>query len=153
MAMLEPFIVFDTVPSILLHQKPNWHWALAGGQYDVRLSLSADRFLICLIDSTRLILQILPPRLPFSSVIIVEPMVSPGGTDPLEPLRKRLVAAAENRRDTWASRDEVRLWLLGRRQGSGGSKRRRVWDRRVVDAIVVGLYIASLGTDRLISAS
>lgn len=74
-------------------------------------------------------------------------MISPGGTGPLEPLRKGLVAAAKKRRDTWASRDEARLWLLGR-QGSGERKRRRVWDRRVVDSIVVGLCIASSGTDR-----
>lgn len=79
------------------------------------------------------------PRLPFLSLVMVEPMVSPGGNQPLEALRARLVLSAKNRRDSWPSRDAARLSLPGK-EGIGRKKSwRRVWDDRVVDVFIVGL--------------
>ncbi|KAG2014279.1 hypothetical protein CC2G_011112 [Coprinopsis cinerea AmutBmut pab1-1] len=66
----------------------------------------------------------------FSSLILIEPMVSPEGIPHLRPLRDILVAAARKRPDTWLTQDDLRRYLKGRKNASGK------WDERVIDAFV-----------------
>ncbi|TEB23511.1 alpha/beta-hydrolase, partial [Coprinellus micaceus] len=83
-----------------------------------------------------LMLQTFSPSLPFKSLVIVEPMVSPGGDDVLQPLRARLVRASERRRDSWASLDEARGSLPGRVRSMRKGDGKRPWDDRVVEAFL-----------------
>jgi hypothetical protein len=82
-------------------------------------------------------LQSFSPSLPFKSLVIVEPMVSPGGDDVLQPLRARLVRASERRRDSWANLDEARGSLPGRERSMRKGDGKRPWDDRVVEAFLV----------------
>lgn len=82
---------------------------------------------------TSLLLQHLNPKITFSSLIIIEPMVSPVGGDKLAPLRKRLVTSARRRRDTWPSRAEA-LMVLKKREGT------KKWDEGVLKLFVVSLF-------------
>lgn len=52
----------------------------------------------------RTILQNLEPLISFSSVILVEPMLSPNGAPPLAELRKSLIKGACERKDVWPNR-------------------------------------------------
>ncbi|KAF9040786.1 Alpha/Beta hydrolase protein [Panaeolus papilionaceus] len=76
-----------------------------------------------------LMLQRLQPTFKFSSLIIVEPMLSPEGGHHLHPLREKLVAGAIRRRDCWPSRDEARSHLKSLRATS-------LWDPRVIETFV-----------------
>lgn len=76
-----------------------------------------------------LLLQRLNPKITFSSLIIIEPMVSPAGGDKLAPLRKRLITSARRRRDTWPSRAEA-LMVLKNREGT------KKWDEGVLRLFV-----------------
>ncbi|KAF9498343.1 hypothetical protein BDN71DRAFT_1443681 [Pleurotus eryngii] len=77
-------------------------------------------------------LQGLEPRLPFSSIIIVEPMLSPDGRHHLERLRKVLVKSAKERRHVWPDRESARQYLEERMELS----KRQKWDPRVIDLFV-----------------
>lgn len=103
--------------------------------------------------NTILMAQTYRPRLPFLSLVMVEPMVSPGGNQPLEALRARLVLSAKNRRDSWPSRDAARLSLPGK-EGIGRKKSwRRVWDDRVVDVFIEHGIVAVTEASSLSSSS
>ncbi|KAF4600442.1 hypothetical protein EYR38_005070 [Pleurotus pulmonarius] len=77
-------------------------------------------------------LQGIEPRLPFSSIIIVEPMLSPDGRHHLERLRKALVKSAKERRHVWPDRECARQYLQERMKLPG----RQIWDPRVIDLFV-----------------
>jgi len=53
------------------------------------------------------ILQNIEPNIKFSSIILVEPMLSPGGQEHVYSLRKILVRSAYERRDVWPSRESA----------------------------------------------
>jgi len=53
------------------------------------------------------ILQNIEPVIKFSSIILVEPMLSPGGQDHVYLLRKSLVRSAYERRDVWPTREHA----------------------------------------------
>jgi len=86
-------------------------------------------------------IQDIEPKIMFSSLLIVEPLINPAETSALEPLRKRLVMSASRRRDRWATRDEARLSLPGQRD-KGKKEGRAKWDERVVRAFVVRPFCA-----------
>ncbi|KAJ3534307.1 hypothetical protein NMY22_g6983 [Coprinellus aureogranulatus] len=83
-----------------------------------------------------LLLQSHGPPLPFRSLVIVEPLVSPGGEELFRPLRTRLVHSSERRRDTWASLEEARQSLPGKARSRTRRDGKREWDERVVDAFL-----------------
>ena len=84
-----------------------------------------------LIILSRLILQELKPDLPFSFLVIVEPMVSPKGQEQLKSLRKSLTTRASKRQELWSSR-------LHFKQELGAPTRHAAkWDPRVLDSFVV----------------
>jgi hypothetical protein len=78
----------------------------------------------------RLILQYLEPSIPFSSIIIVEPMISPAGPQHLQKLRSILVKGAYERRDVWPDLEQAMSALKGR-------DRTRKWDPRILELFVV----------------
>ncbi|KAJ3508565.1 hypothetical protein NMY22_g16571 [Coprinellus aureogranulatus] len=90
-----------------------------------------------------LLLQSYRPSLPFKSLVIVEPLVSPGGDELFHPLRTRLVHSSERRRDTWASLEEARLSLPGKARSRKRRDGKREWDERVVNAFLVCIYMRS----------
>ena len=108
---------------------------LARGECHV--SPGHERHMCALTCFIRLMLQTFSPSLPFKSLVIVEPMVSPGGDDLLQPLRTRLVRASERRRDSWSSLDEARGSLPGRVRSMKKGDGKRPWDDRVVEAFLV----------------
>ncbi|KAH8115696.1 Alpha/beta hydrolase fold-1 [Phellopilus nigrolimitatus] len=75
------------------------------------------------------ILQQLSPKIPFQTVILVEPMLSPKGSACLQNLRVDLVRSAYERRDVWSNRQQA-LEALKQRG------RTRKWDPRVLDVFV-----------------
>ncbi|KAI5116764.1 hypothetical protein M0805_004981 [Coniferiporia weirii] len=75
------------------------------------------------------VLQQLVPRIEFQAVILVEPMLSPGGPEHLQPLRVDLVRGAYERRDVWPSRQHA-LEALKQRG------RTRMWDPRMLEVFV-----------------
>lgn len=77
------------------------------------------------------------PIIPFSSLIIVEPIISPAGPQYLSRLRSVLVKGAYERRDVWPDLE----------QAMGGLKRRdrtKKWDSRILDLFVVRVFSLSL---------
>ncbi|KAF8164732.1 Alpha/beta hydrolase fold-1 [Crassisporium funariophilum] len=74
-------------------------------------------------------LQSIEPQLSFSSLVIIEPMVSAEGTHLLAKLRAALVQGANRRQDVWPSR-EAAFELMSKRS------RTAKWDRRVIQAFV-----------------
>ncbi|EJD00762.1 uncharacterized protein FOMMEDRAFT_157868 [Fomitiporia mediterranea MF3/22] len=75
------------------------------------------------------ILQHLEPRLPFRSIIIVEPLLSPGGWKYLEQLCFKLVRGAYERRDVWPNKEKARRAL------KDGVVTRK-WDPRILNVFV-----------------
>ncbi|KAF6754126.1 Alpha/beta hydrolase fold-1 [Ephemerocybe angulata] len=87
--------------------------------------------------NTILMIQTFRPAFPFSSLILVEPMVSSIGDMALQPLRDRLVEQARKRRDKWTSREEARIALhkkCGGRRWKGVTRGK--WDERVINSFV-----------------
>lgn len=80
----------------------------------------------------RLLVQDLEPIVPFSSLIIVEPMISPAGPQHLKNLRSILVKGAYERRDVWPNAEQA-MEALKRRA------RTTKWDPRILDLFVVCL--------------
>lgn len=78
----------------------------------------------------RVILQRLQPELKFSSIILVEPLLSPQGAEHLQQMRSKLIRGARERRDVWHSRDSARDHLR---------EKAHTWDSRVLDAYIVRL--------------
>jgi pimeloyl-ACP methyl ester carboxylesterase len=74
------------------------------------------------------ILQNLEPAFKFSSVILVEPMLSPSA-EAVEPLRHILIKYAYERRDVWPSRKHAHQDLKSKR-------RCERWDPRVLDLYI-----------------
>jgi len=83
---------------------------------------------------SRLLLQKLQPNFPFSSLIIVEPMISAGDGHDLDQLRTRLVQNAKRRISEWPDRETALLYLKTR-------PGMMAWDERVLKVFVVcGFY-------------
>ncbi|KAF4616073.1 hypothetical protein D9613_011338 [Agrocybe pediades] len=77
-----------------------------------------------------LLLQEVKPSLPFSFLVIVEPMVSAKGQEPLAPLRRSLVNRASKRREFWPSRTTFKEEL------GAPDRHAAKWDSRVLDSFV-----------------
>ncbi|KAF7967447.1 hypothetical protein HWV62_34323 [Athelia sp. TMB] len=71
------------------------------------------------------ILQCLEPVIPFSSIILVEPMLSPEGAPVLAGLRKHLIRSACERRDVWSSKTDALKDMTSRARTSP-------WDRHAL---------------------
>jgi len=76
-----------------------------------------------------LLLQDIDPIIPFSSLIIIEPMISPAGPQHLQNLRSILVKGAYERRDVWPDSAQAMEALKGR-------ARTKKWDPRILDLFV-----------------
>jgi len=74
-------------------------------------------------------LQEFEPVLPFSSIILVEPLLSSVGSEPLRGLRDILIKGAYERRDVWPSRERALEALKGR-------NRTAKWHPQVLDLYV-----------------
>ena len=66
---------------------------------------------------------------------MVEPMLSPGNSELLEPLRTVLVKSAQRRTPEWLSHDDALKYFRGRRASKG-------WDPRVTEAFVVSISLS-----------
>ncbi|KIJ59413.1 hypothetical protein HYDPIDRAFT_190512 [Hydnomerulius pinastri MD-312] len=75
------------------------------------------------------ILPTVEPLFEFSAIILVEPMLSPGGPETVQDLKLFLIKGAYERRDVWPSREHASEYLHSR-------KRTERWDPRVL-----GLYV------------
>jgi len=76
-----------------------------------------------------LFLQHIAPVFRFSSIILVEPMISPAGQEHLRELGKLLVRSAYERRDCWPNREMAREALKAR-------NRTTKWRPRILDLYV-----------------
>ncbi|KAJ7499893.1 Alpha/beta hydrolase fold-1 [Mycena latifolia] len=74
-------------------------------------------------------LQALQPVFPFSSLVLIEPLLSPAGSHHLSKLRALLVKGAYERRDVWADREQA-MAALKRRD------RTKKWDPRILKIFV-----------------
>lgn len=79
----------------------------------------------------RLMLQHLDPRLVFSKLIIIEPMVTAAGPRALEQLRDHLVFRARKRQRLWESREALR------KAYTNPARRGSKWESRVVNLFLV----------------
>ena len=84
-------------------------------------------------------LQSITPALPFQSIILVEPMLSPNGPEVLETLRFNMVRGAYERRDVWSSREAAMKMMKEHGRASN-------WDPRVLEIYVVSPHCISLET-------
>jgi len=74
-------------------------------------------------------LQAIQPLFPFSSLILIEPLLSPAGSHHLRRLRELLVKGAYERRDVWPDRQHAMLTLRSRDRTSK-------WDPRILQIFV-----------------
>jgi len=75
-------------------------------------------------------LQAVEPVFPFSSLVLVEPLLSPAGSHHLTHLRELLVKGAYERRDVWPDREHAMSGLKRR-------ERTTKWDPRILKIFVV----------------
>ncbi|KAF7291785.1 Abhydrolase domain-containing protein mpaH [Mycena chlorophos] len=75
------------------------------------------------------LLQDIEPRFPFSSLILIEPLISPAGGQHLIKIRELLVKGAYERRDVWPTREKAMVALKTR-------DRTRNWDPRILENFV-----------------
>jgi len=85
-------------------------------------------------DNNSLILQNTQPTPTFSKLIIVEPMVSAQGPEPLRSLRGKLVERAKKRQALWRSREDLK------RVFSDPNHSTVKWDPRVLDSFAVRFF-------------
>ncbi|KAJ7165670.1 Alpha/beta hydrolase fold-1 [Mycena crocata] len=74
-------------------------------------------------------LQSMQPLYPFSSLVLIEPLLSPAGSHHLSKLRQILVKGAYERRDVWPDRQQA-MAALKRRE------RTKKWDPRILQIFV-----------------
>jgi len=92
-------------------------------------------------------LQHVEPVVKFSKLIIVEPMISAGGTHHLHTLRSKLAYGASRRQYRWTSREEACKRLMQRRA--------KKWDPRILQAFMVcSIFLLKcitllMGSDRI----
>ncbi|KIK55964.1 hypothetical protein GYMLUDRAFT_47432 [Collybiopsis luxurians FD-317 M1] len=79
--------------------------------------------------NTMSLLQTIEPRIPFESISIVDPMLSPAGSHHLNKLRSILIKGAYERRDVWPDRVTA-MQTLKRRD------RTKKWDPRILDIFI-----------------
>ncbi|KAF8838206.1 hypothetical protein BDN67DRAFT_109238 [Paxillus ammoniavirescens] len=72
------------------------------------------------------ILPTLEPLFDFSALILVEPLLSPGGLEIINDIKLNLIKSAYERRDVWASREDALQYL----------RSRTPWDPRVLELYV-----------------
>lgn len=77
----------------------------------------------------RTILQNVEPLIAFSSVILVEPMLSPNGAPPIADLRKSLIKGACERKDVWPSKSHALKDLTAKAH-------KAPWNRRALELYV-----------------
>jgi pimeloyl-ACP methyl ester carboxylesterase len=73
-------------------------------------------------------LQNIQPTFTFSTIVIVEPMLSANGSQHLDSLRKRLIARAKNRRELWPSRENLKKAFINSQSNAAN------WDPRVLES-------------------
>ncbi|KAJ6596751.1 Alpha/beta hydrolase fold-1 [Mycena sp. CBHHK59/15] len=78
------------------------------------------------------ILQSIEPTFSFSSLILVEPLLSPAGSHHLRRLREILVKGAYERRDVWPDREMAMVALKKR-------ERTKKWDPRILKYLEYGI--------------
>lgn len=76
-------------------------------------------------------LQHIQPAFKFSTLIIIEPLVSPEGSHYLKDLRERLVARARKRREFWPNREVVE------KEFTKPNRTPLTWEPRVLRAFIV----------------
>lgn len=74
-------------------------------------------------------LQAIEPVFPFTSLVLIEPLLSPAGSHHLSKLREILVKGAYERRDVWPDREQA-MGTLKRRE------RTAKWDPRILKLFV-----------------
>lgn len=84
----------------------------------------------------RTLLQAIEPVFPFSSFVLIEPLLSPAGSHHLRKLRELLVKGAYERRDVWPDRQHAMLTLKQR-------DRTKKWDPRFLEIFVVRILQSS----------
>ena len=89
-------------------------------------------------DNNSLILQNTQPTPTFSKLIIVEPMVSAQGPEPLHSLRAKLIERAKKRQALWKSREDLK------RVFSDPNHSTVKWDPRVLDSFAVSQLFSRL---------
>ncbi|PPQ88900.1 hypothetical protein CVT25_009135 [Psilocybe cyanescens] len=77
-----------------------------------------------------LLMHHMEPIFKFSTLVIIEPLVSSLGSQHLAPLAQKLVNRALRRRERWGSLEEIRKAFLV--EGSSAAE----WDSRVLDSFV-----------------
>lgn len=82
----------------------------------------------------RLLLHHMVPVFKFSTLVIIEPLVSSLGSLHLAPLALKLVNRASRRRERWSSREEIRRAFLV--EGNSSAE----WDSRVLESFVVSQF-------------
>ncbi|KAF7300970.1 Abhydrolase domain-containing protein mpaH [Mycena indigotica] len=75
------------------------------------------------------LLQDIEPHFPFSSLVLLEPLISPAGGQHLIKLRELLVKGAYERRDVWPDREKALAALKTR-------DRTKKWDPRILEIFV-----------------
>jgi len=85
----------------------------------------------------RLMLQDIQPVFKFSTLIIVEPLLSPQGRHHLYELRQLLVDRAQKRRECWPNRDLVRKAF------TNPDRRPLAWEDRVLTLFIVRQLLPS----------
>jgi hypothetical protein len=110
-------------------KKSGWDRSFIGRRIHVSLIRPRMSFESADDTSLRTILQSIEPVIRFSSIILVEPMLSPGGQEPVYLLREKLVKSAYERRDVWPSREKALQSL----------KSNTRWHPRVQELFIVSL--------------
>ncbi|KAF9460939.1 Alpha/beta hydrolase fold-1 [Collybia nuda] len=108
------------------------HFLSGGPKHDARVDFRRRRLVgigHSLGGNAMLILQHLEPIFTFSSIIIVEPLISPAGPQHLDKLRSILVKGAYERRDVWSNHTTAMKSLRSR-------ERTKKWDPRITDLFV-----------------
>ena len=82
-------------------------------------------------------LQDIRPFFKFSTLIIVEPLLSPQGRHHLYELRQLLVERARKRRECWPNRDLVRKVF------TDPERRPLAWEERVLTSFIVRQLLPS----------
>ncbi|KAF5353677.1 hypothetical protein D9758_008643 [Tetrapyrgos nigripes] len=108
------------------------HFLSAGPEYGAKVDFKARNLVgigHSLGGNAMSMLQTMTPRIPFISLVLVEPMLSPAGPKHLSGLRSLLIKGAYERRDVWSNR-KAALEGLPRRD------RTKKWDERVVQLFI-----------------
>ena len=86
------------------------------------------------LTNNSVILQNIQPTPTFSKLVIVEPMVSASGHEPLRSLRDKLIERAKKRQAVWRSREDLKTVFTNPKHSAAK------WDPRVLDSFAVSHF-------------